>query len=233
MDRASHFVYPADTKKALEEAFAAMIEVGGSDDDDAARAKYEAAVEEHKRAKAYGFHRDPNDLSNEELSDTIWANCWNEDGLLIRLSDLVTRATWPEWKPEPPPESWVRRRNELIEQFVALSTSNRWAFDALARLLVVLTERGNPIPDALIRWVVHVAYHRFRGTSQEAEPPKTRGQKPKPDKHLRIWSAFRWLNAGGWSANRAYEDIAVALGESKVYVRRTCERLEARSLKSR
>lgn len=221
---ASRFVYPAETKKALEEAFAAMIEASAADDDGDARAKYEAAVEEHNRAKAFGFHRDPKDLTNEEVRNTIWANCWNEDGLLIRLSDLAARATWPEWQPEPPPESWIRRRDELIEQFVALSTSNRWAFDGLARLLVVLTERGDPIPDVLIRWVLRVAYHRFRGTSQVVEPPKTRGQQPRPDKHLRIWSAFRWLKGGGWSANRAYEEIAVALGESKVYIRRTCER---------
>ena len=166
----------------------------------------------------FGFHRDPKDLDTWELRETIWGNCWNEDGLHIRHEDLVSK--WDSAAPDErhPDYEDLSQREALVLGFVKLCEKRRWAWHGLHRLACVLAHRGQEPPARLKDWV----FAAYTGT---ISPPEPRGNPGKDDRNLRIAAAFRWLTSNGWSKRKAYAEIAGALGKSSETVRTVCRRV--------
>lgn len=171
--------------------------------------------------RSLGFHRSPSDLTVEERRIVIHSNCWNDDGLLIRHTDIVTK--WHLASPEKPHPDYpeLSQRDALLLGAVMLSSKRRWAWDALNRLLAGLMDRGEPIPKLLDDWV------RAAHTGRADEPAKIRNPDfaPRDDRNLRIWRAYRWLRNGGWSKRRAYAEIGTALDEPPETIRTVCRRV--------
>ena len=200
----------------------------------AARERLKQAEEAHQRATGLGFHRDPEDLDDDQVYTTIQAYAGGEDWnsprtLLVKLTDLTARATWPTWHPEPPTREWFRYRDALINQFATLSTEMRTAWDSLEQLFIVLMERGEAIPEPLQEWVNRFAYRRFKRMSRkdlrEVEPPRVRGQAREDERDLRIWGVFKWLEDGGWKLDRSVAAIAHALAMNESTVRSVYEKM--------
>lgn len=171
--------------------------------------------------QSLGFHRNPSDLTPEERRIVIHSNCWNEDGLLIPHTDIVSKwhlASADEPHPDYPELS---QRDALLLGAVVLSSKRRWAWDGLNRLLADLMDRGEPIPKLLDDWV------RAAHTGRSEEPPKLRNPDfaPRDDRSLRIWRAYRWFRDGGWSKRGAYVEIGAALDEPPETIRTVCRRV--------
>ncbi len=230
MDR-SRYVYPAEARKTVEKRQEELQAAGTHEERQTAIERLNRAVEELRRAKGIGFHRDPRVLSPTDRCRAIWAWAYNPDGLQIRLTNVPVLATWPRWHPEEPSESWIRQRDENVKQYAILSETRRWAFDGLARLLVTLTDRGESIPAPLKEWACRVAYHHFKGTLKDVTPPKPRGTPHQDDRDLRIYQARQWLLDAGWSKRRAHREILDAVGHevglnTTQSVRSACRKIE-------
>ena len=200
----------------------------------AARESLKKATEAHHRATGIGLHRDPGDLTEDEIDLTIQVYAGHEDWnrprtLLVKLTDLAARATWPRWHPEPPTEDWFRYRDALIKQFVALSIKMRTAWNSLEQLFIVLVDREEAIPEPLQEWANSFAYRRFKKLSKnelrEFEPPKARGQAREDERDLRIWEVFKWLEDGGWRFDKAVGAIARALDMNESTVKSVYEKM--------
>ena len=200
----------------------------------AARERLKQAQGAHQRAASLGFHRDPGELDDDEVYTIIRTYAGGEDWnrprtLLVKLTDLTARATWPRWQPEPPPQEWFRYRDAVIRQFASLSTEMRTAWDSLEQLFIVLRDRGEVIPEPLQEWVNRFAYRRFKRMSRrelrEVEPPKARGQAREDERDLRIWTVFKWLEDGGWKLDRSVAAIAHALAMNESTVRSVYEKM--------
>lgn len=199
-----------------------------------ARERLKEANEAHQRATSLGFHRDPGDLDDDEVSRFIRAYAGSEDWnrprtLLIKLTDLTARAIWPTWQSEPPPQEWLRYRDAVIKQFATLSTEMRTAWDSLEQLFIVLMDRKEAIPEPLQEWVNSFAYRRFKRMSRrelrEVEPPKARGQAREDERDLRIWAVLKWLEDGGWKLDRSVAAVAHALAMNESTVRSVYEKM--------
>ncbi len=224
-------MYPAAAWQTVEKREEELWAADADEERQAAIVRLNRALEEHRKAKAIGFHRDPRDLSSTERRQAIWAWAYNPDGLQIRLTNVPVLTTWPGGRSEEPPDSWIRQRAENIKQYAMLSEKRRWAFDGLARLLVILTDRGDQIPAPLKEWACRVAYHHFKGTLKDVTPPKPRGTPQQDDRDLRIYQARQWLLDAGWSKRRAHREILDAVGQAvglntAQSVRSACRKIE-------
>ena len=111
------------------------------------------------------------------------------------------------------PTMWDRAPDEGIDRiqlllvYWNLALSKPWAWRGLERLLLVLRERGEPIPDMLQEWALCVA------CKQLTEPAQKRGRKRKDERNARIVHAFLVLRgAHGLTREEAIERIAEATG---------------------
>ena len=128
----------------------------------------------------------------------------NEDGSFPELADLPF--WWDQTPDAPDPElPNYSQRQILIASYSNWAFTKHWAWEGLRRLLDVLLERGEPVPEILREvWSDPVAAGR-------REPPSRLGRPDKAERDARLTHAVRLLRGQGftqYAAMCAIEDAA-------------------------
>ena len=168
---------------------------------------------------------DGEEFSEDFLAD-IKAFVMNTDGRQLSLAnlperwDLLTKA-WGrgeigqfhgagEW-----PDGLEGCRWALVSMWIGPANSKRWAWDGLNDLLVMLEDRGEPIPEPLKNWACSVVSRQHTGTfKRPRKPPEKQSNKyfaPEHDRDSRIATMYSDLICAGWPRKKIEEAIMRAL----------------------
>ena len=93
------------------------------------------------------------------------------------------------------PDRWT-----LLAIFIDMADTKPWAREGLRRLLRELLEKDGPIPDPLVRWVLH---QFARG-----DPAPRRGRPEESDRNFRVLAVFEVLRAEQYTREAAMALIA-------------------------
>ncbi len=149
------------------------------------------------------------DLTPQECDD-IRAFVNNEDGGYPMLADLP--AWWDTTDPDAraPELPNYSARVVLIASYMNWSSTSRWAWDGLNRLLATLQDRREPLPDLLKDWACGVVSSQYRNTFKV--PAKTRNPRygPKEDRDFRINRVYHTLREEGRTVENTIGEIAFA-----------------------
>ena len=140
------------------------------------------------------------DLTDHEWRTFIRAVVNAEDGApnLDDLPDVWDRIDPKERDTNLPNYT---RRDILLSSYSNWSFSKRWAWDGLQRLLKVLMDRREPIPETLQRWAFGVAAGSW--------PRPRKAQNEERDS--RMADLVRIMRDNGWTREAAIAEIAEAL----------------------
>jgi hypothetical protein len=136
--------------------------------------------------------------------DKLRAFLTNEDGKVAELADL------PVWWDRIPADAMAPdlptypERIVLIASYMNWSHTRPWAWAGLQRLLRVLRERREPIPELLTDWALNVA-------SSTPWPRRGRGRPREDERDGRVLYALSLLRRDGLTKEKAIEKIACAL----------------------
>ena len=135
-------------------------------------------------------------------------------------------ADLPFWWDEIPPDARdldlpnYLARDTLIASYSNWAFSKGWAWEGLRRLLTVLLERREPIPELLQFWAYHAA------SGQRKPPGQGRGRPDEAERNARIMRALRVLRQHGYTREAAMQEIAIMLHLSFEAVRSAVRRVE-------
>lgn len=141
----------------------------------------------------------------DELRELIRAAVLNEDGTFPELRDLLPHS-WDRIPADAMDADLPRytQRTTLLASYSNWAFTKPWAWEGLRRLLEMLRDRNEPIPEILQWWAYDVAIGRRK------PPGSGRGRPAKSERNARIVGAMRMLRAHGFSREAAIEEIAAA-----------------------
>ena len=121
-------------------------------------------------------------------------------------SDLVG-----QWDLLPEDQSEFSAREKLVWRYYAYSFTDRWAWDALGKLLRTLRKRREPIPPRLVTWAFDVAGGRIHPLpdilGDGRRPPARVGRPTEDERDVRIYYTFQILRRRETSREEAIDAI--------------------------
>ena len=141
----------------------------------------------------------------EEIRDDFLLKILNDDiPGFPKFSDLP-----PLWRETPAESSYASYpvfpdRSTLLEIYIDMAKTQRWAWDGLHSLLSQMIENDELIPELLGTWGV---YQLVKGGR-----PRKRGRPEEFDRDLRVWAVFEVLRSHRWTREAAMGHIAYLLG---------------------
>ena len=152
--------------------------------------------------------------------DKLRAFLTNEGGQFAELADL------PYWWDSIPPDALHPEltrypvRTILLASYSNWAVTKPWAWEGLRRLLKVLLDRREPIPEILQWWANAYA----AGTRKP--PGQRRGRPENSERNNRLMHAMRILRNDGHTRDDAIDKIAQALDVSFETVRSVVRKVE-------
>ena len=150
-----------------------------------------------------------------ELHESIRA--FVDDPDVPTLADLPAR--WDAVSAAPlgtMPDSGRRftRRDLLLWYYAPWARSRRWAWDGMQALARHLMDRGEDLPEHLLRWACLVATDRL-------PRPRSRANE---DRDNRFWRVLHQLRSAGYTREAAIAAIAEAMSMPEATVRSALEK---------
>ena len=141
----------------------------------------------------------------EEIRDDFLLKVLNGDiPGFPKFSDLPSL-----WRETPAESSYTSYpvfpdRSTLLEIYIDMAKTQRWAWDGLHSLLSQMIENVELIPELLGTWGV---YQLVKGGR-----PRKRGRPEEFDRDLRVWAVFAVLRSHRWTREAAMGHTAHLLG---------------------